>query len=195
MSRESTDPLTDLATALDVEPSAGFAARVRRRFDTDHPTTVWGRWAAAIAAAVVAVLAGWLAIPSRPAEQSAGVAPAVAERIEPATVPSMSGARVSQPSAAVKPVVRRASRAAGRVAEPEVLVSPDQRLALDQLRTALADGRLDPSALPQNLVDAPPQLPAGGDPASVNDRNQNNPNLLQRLETPARYLGYRTSAD
>ncbi len=76
-----------------------------------------------------------------------------------------------------------------------MLVSPDQRLALDQLRTALANGRLDPSALPQSLVDAPPQLPAGGDPTGVDDRNQDNPNMLQRLETPARYLGYRTSAD
>ncbi len=31
MSRESTDPLIDLADALDVEPSAAFAAGVRRR--------------------------------------------------------------------------------------------------------------------------------------------------------------------
>ena len=158
MKNERTDErvdelLADLDRALAIEPSPAVAARVRTRVESD--ASGWFGWRLSLAAAGVIVLAGvaYLAWPrpsavppdspriassssATPGSQPPAHAPAQAGApgAEPATRHAGAGAR----TAASTPV----RHTTVEIREPEVLVSPNQRIALEQLAAALKDGRL-----------------------------------------------------
>ena len=156
MNDEHTDQrvdelLADLDRALAIEPSPAVTARVRTRVEAD--ASRWFGWGWLLAAAGVIVLAGaaYLAWPrptaapssSFPIASSAPATPGAqpstqrpAQTVAPAPEPAMrhAGARATQPTPVRHTTVD--------VREPEVLVSPNQRVALEQLAAALKDGRL-----------------------------------------------------
>jgi hypothetical protein len=144
--------LADLDRALAIEPSPAVAARVRTRVETG--ASGWFGWRWSLAAAGVIVLAGaaYLAWPrpsvapppdssriaasasATPGSQPSAQAPAQAavRGAEPAM--RHAGARTAAPTPVRHTTVE--------IREPEVLVSPNQRIALEQLAAALKDGRL-----------------------------------------------------
>jgi hypothetical protein len=161
------DGFSELRAALRVEPSADFSARVRASV-AGRSIRAWVGWdwrvmlaGAAIAAALIGG-AAWLA-GSTPhsAAQSSTVATRSPERDQPAAI-------------AVAPIVvpvgrrapgstrgRRAAAATGapkdpkEVAEPapEVLVPPDQAIAVRRLLQVLRDRRLSLAAAGRQRVD------------------------------------------
>ncbi len=159
----------ELASALRLEPSPEFVARVRSRVAASPARSGWVfGWRAAIAAASLALvvvaaglslLRGPVAPPTQP--------PAIAR---PTRVPDASAA--VQPEPAPKPVsaVRRVAaprlRAAvavkARNAEPEVLVPASQRIAIRELMQMLRAGTLDdrilaePREIPHSDVSVTP---------------------------------------
>ena len=197
MSSESHDPLIDLAGALDVSPSPAFAAGVRRRVEEQPSAPAW-RWRVAAATIGGTGLVIWMAVAARPPQGKPGPAPAVAERFERpavaerAQLEAVSAARPPAEPPAVRPraTAARVDRPVRRAREPEVLVSPDQRLALEQLKAALESGRLDASVLPANLLEAPAQIaPAPMESSDSLGGERVNQNLMRRLEAPRRFVG------
>jgi hypothetical protein len=175
------DPLKELETALAIEPSPAFAAGVRARVAGPR-LGAWFRWQEMAAAVIaLAVLSGLL---WRPAQ--VGVRPA-------AETPSAPVAVAAPSAAAVAPAPARIARVAAvmptsdKTRELEVLVPPDQAIALAQLLVACREGRqtLPPSSGPMfdedGLLIAPepiqipaipfdpilPQLPGGGLPKEI----------------------------
>ena len=131
------DPLKELEAALAIEPSPAFAAGVRARV-AESRRAAWLTWQelAPAAVVVVAVLGGFLwragQVRVQPAAVGTPNAPAaMAARI----APDVPVARIASPD---KPV--SADRAAVRVttpAAPEVLVPPDQAMALNRFLAGL----------------------------------------------------------
>jgi hypothetical protein len=157
MTDERDEMLDELRTAMNIEPSPEFEARVRLATRESRPRgAVWSEhrsgwiWGAiaggAVAAAVMAVVL------LRPG--SAGAPSAVAMAPPQPTAASATLPRSIQQPAAVatrlepKPPVatRRTARAAAadRVTrrEPDVLVPPDQAVALARLLEGVSDGRV-----------------------------------------------------
>ena len=163
--------LADLDRALTIEPSPALAARARTRMGAAAPAWLGWRWALAAGAVIVLAGATYVAWPQPSAVRSTSAqvvpnAPATAGAQPRAQVPSLAA-----PVAA--PAVRQArARAAGpnpvrhataAVREPEVLVSPNQRIALEQLAAALRDGRLTTesvAAANQPIVQEPLIVPS-----------------------------------
>jgi hypothetical protein len=156
MTDERTDErvdelLADLDRALAIEPSPVVAARARTRMKAASSGWPGWRWSLAAAGGVVFAAAAYLAWPQPPAVRSmsapiASNAPLTPGVQAPVQVPSESTAPLSAPAArqararvAVPEPVRQTTV---DVREPEVLISPRQRIALEQLAAALKDGRL-----------------------------------------------------
>ncbi len=153
-----------VAASVAAEPSAEFAARVRRRLDQEPvPAHSWfARWvpAAAGALAVLALVALWLA--RRPP-----VLPGTAE--PPRTAGGQQRPSREEPAPAELPVEQAATprgkgsaihlkrHVAVRTARPEVLVLPGQRAAVLQFYEAVGSGRVDTASL---LVPPLPLAPA-----------------------------------
>ena len=159
------DALSVLAAALAVTPSADGPARVRMRVADTRPRWVSRRWVgiAAVAAATSALAT------------VATISIATSDRRQSPPAPSVAtGPRAkvaALPLTAVIPapalVARRPSRppvARLLPPEPEVLVSPDQMVAFQQLRALLQSGRLAPDAMPGKLVEHETGI---GSPAAV----------------------------
>ena len=154
MARELADPLKQLDAALSVTPSPEAVARVRERVRQEHESTrgAYGWWWAAAAGTVVVAV---------------GIASAIllTSRRLPDAPPTIVATNTSTPTNAVAPAVAKASPAIStrnvartrptpipaaadsRVAtlesprEPEVLVPPDEGIALRRLLIAMREGR------------------------------------------------------
>lgn len=159
-----------LTAALDVTPSAGFEAGVRRRIEADGETPARGvlpYWLAA-AAALVLIAGAWFALRDRsivePApqlvEQTPAVEPAPRVAADSGRPP---GVEVSPALQAPTPVApERAARTGpaatvrvARRAEPEVIVPPNQMELIQRLMRDVQAGRVE---LPEQTaaVAAPP---------------------------------------
>lgn len=139
MTDHDRDPLIDeLRAALDVAPSAEFAARVRRAVGARR---TYGWWIAVAGAGLagVAALAVFSITPHKivkPLESSAvnpqpTVSPPMASATAPAIMPS--SRKLGASSEAAHGVQERSVRAT----DPEVLIPPDEGLALRRLLLAL----------------------------------------------------------
>ncbi len=168
--------LKDLEEALALEPSPSVAARVRTRTAAE-PARGWRMVphlsAAAVIVVVSAVSYGWwsahTAAPAEVTRHAMGVtAPAPAARPEapaPSAVSDADGPR-SKPlavSSRAVPGGRRADAADTR--EPDVIVSPRVRLAVEYLQAAARAGRppvkawsLEPLAEPATVTPAVVEL-------------------------------------
>ncbi len=152
------DEFDALKQALAIEPSADLAARVRERarLEPMRPPFAWWRWpslagAAALAAIVVAAIF-WQGRTARepvvvPSSSSAAAQPSVPDSVRPRAGTPPAGAQ-----AAGIPEVRQAGHRAHDVragvegasaagARMEVLVSADERIALDRFLAAVRGGR------------------------------------------------------
>ena len=168
------DALNALADALAVTPSADGPARVRMRVADMRPRWVSTRWVgiAAVAASVVAAVTT-MSIATRDRRQSlpapsAAIAPHATVTRSPLASVIPAPALVARPPS--RPRVDRVVPPPEPEA-PEVLVSPDQMVAFQQLRVLLQSGRLDPAALlavlagPETGIGSPGGVvrpPAGG---------------------------------
>ena len=122
------DPLKEVQAALSVEPSPAFTARVRARVAAEEGRTSWfAGWRlvpAACATLLVAITGGifvWHAIDQKRADLRVGPTPVIA-RVPPRASVATTGRRT---------VVSR---------EPEVLVPPDQAIALNNWLRAMRQG-------------------------------------------------------
>ena len=160
------EALNDLRAELSVTPSPEFAAKVRERIEQAPAKSSWNVWAwagvaATCAVAVIAVAVwrgGRTETPARtesaassnvgrafrPGETGGAEAPARTEGIVPSDVgrPFRAG---GSPAPIVHAVARRA--------EPEVLVPPDQLIAIRRLMAAVRAGRSLSAAPSQVLFD------------------------------------------
>jgi hypothetical protein len=183
MTDERVDELLrDLDDALSVQPSPSVAARVRTRVAVPaHRLAGWRRLTLATAMVVV-IGASYLVW--RPDDAAPERAPTQgASRLDPSAAPIASSQPVppvQSPAGHTTPVDRATSAVRGtsvdrggrlqadpdgvqaliptratRPAEPEVIVSPEIRLALQQLADSARMGRL------------PAQLPAGAEPVVI----------------------------
>jgi hypothetical protein len=188
----------DLGDLLSVEPSAELAAKVRMRIDAGQPGRRQGLagWRLALGVVSIAVVGtiGILVIgngvdrtvrPS-PAELAAPPAqvlrtPAPAPRGNP-SMPAPPGKRMASAAprrddAGKAGEGRPVRRAHGRT-EPEVLVPPDRRLAIERALELSRNGELDPRLFAGTLVPAVQQTAPGVTPI-----------VVERIAVPAVDLG------
>lgn len=164
--------LSELDEALSVEPSPAVAARVRTRI-AEHGERRAGAWlrlttaAALVALATVGGAVWWGAEPSRtePPRQ------ALRRSDDPARVQKSAPAD-EEPSATVDRIARSriaappSPRAGGPVQpvrdagprEPDVIVSPQVRLAFEQLQAAAQAGRLSAEFVAQSQLTFEPTV-------------------------------------
>lgn len=149
------DPFKSLESSLAITPSADFAARVRTRISEAPeraPGTHWLPWLSAAALVVLGVGAAvmWRVEPvtvARPAPITS-VAPAVPTIVGPAAtsdavvLPAVEEARAAQ-VAAPRPIVTDSVKTnpVTDAVFTEVLVPPDQRIALMHLLRGIREGR------------------------------------------------------
>jgi hypothetical protein len=167
----------DLAHALRVEPSADFLPRVRARAAA-QPTAPWWmpgwRMAIGVASLAVVVIVVALAVQPRtsgprpePSQVARAVNPTPASPVpvNPRVVPretTIPDAEQSAGRRAAPVVVRRVAAPrvlTARTREPEVLVPPDQRLAIARLLDMLRKGTLDEKAFPAPAQQVDPEQP------------------------------------
>ncbi|HEX5069446.1 MAG TPA: hypothetical protein VFV78_04455 [Vicinamibacterales bacterium] len=155
MARESTDhPLTQLDAALQVSPSPEALARVRERVRQDQesprvPSGWW--WAAAATVFVAAGIASAVIFTSRrvPAAPSATAATDTSAWTDAGSPARVEAARARGPVGPGATSRRDRAASQNRVVPPapaathgpEVLVPPDERIALRNLLIALREGR------------------------------------------------------
>ena len=169
----------EIETALDVDPSPEFLARVRTRVaeecidERSAWLSGWGLTGAAVAAVIVVVIGLWvtrerapapaqstLASETRdlkPVPRDSGIAaPVIPEPriLNPDSAPAViASSNVSKPT-----VPTRQVHAEPLHAQAEVLISQDEAAALRQLFTAISNGRFDTATIPD--LDAALQPPA-----------------------------------
>lgn len=153
--------LKDLDVALSVEPSPSVTAGVRRQIDTYERSAVarFRPWlaAAVIVAVAVASYAVWprsqseTAVDERLASATTTPAPIAASAPTLPGPVEVEGSTLDTPASdepPARPTRRSSVGAPPRVAvvaldnEPEVIVSPAVRLGFEQLRAAVASGRI-----------------------------------------------------
>lgn len=176
----------DLAEALRVEPSVEFTARIRERVTAEQPAPWIAGWRFALGAGSLVLVAGIIlmvtlrtGVPGhvprstpRVNSQASVIAPvdrreAPAPLVTPHPAPSGDTGRSAgvdrQPIRVTGrlPATGYRVRAARPTGEPEVLVPPDQRLAIGRLLAMVRAGKLDEKAFP---------APAQGDSADETPR-------------------------
>ena len=168
----------ELRAALNVEPSAGFGAGVRRRLETNRPQR-GGRpvWFAAAAAVLLVIAGAWLALPTGRTIEPPPAAVAVST---PSDTPqgdvSKSAGQPENSTAQQARAPKRAAvaRVAAREQKPEVLVPAGQLALIQRLLRQANSGQVEvpagdsPSTPPVELVVPPvfiePIAVAGAEP-------------------------------
>jgi hypothetical protein len=179
MTDERDETLDELRAAMNIVPSREFEARVRLATRETHPrgagwsghqrAWMWGAVASgAVAAAVIGVVllrsgaaAAPLAVATRQSRPAAvGTTPA--REIQPTTAVA-----ISMPAPRVRGAARGAARvtSVARVARqgPEIVVPPDQAIALARLLKGVSDGRVmigATKAIDEDVAIAPLSEPA-----------------------------------
>ena len=161
----------EIESALDVDPSPEFLARVRTRIASDRVDESWawlGGWrlaGAALTIVAVAVFGFWIAHEPVPAPGDGRLVTAlhdlepipgsrgieVPAHSEPGIPGPVSVPDVTASSNAVTPVVMTARDKGAPeppLAQPEVMISQDEAAALRQLFAAISDRRIETAALP-----------------------------------------------
>jgi hypothetical protein len=144
-----------LADALRLEPGPQFEAGIRRRVRTARVrrTTAWVAVAAGLAAALAAI-----AVLMRPTPRSTPVDVAAGTPLHATEAPT---AAPPSPPAPPAPV------ASTRTVEPEVLVAPEDGLALDRFAARLRQPRSDATWDPQARVERVDRAAHEFDPLAV----------------------------
>jgi hypothetical protein len=203
MTHDPVDRLfEDLETALSVQPSPALAAQVRRRIETQQqsvrpPFRLWAGAVVAVAAILVTGYATWhspqvdaprterpevlAALATSSPDAAASPTPAVTE--EP---------RVPVPAPQPRTSVSASRRADPRTDEPLVIVSAADRLGFEQLRAAVASGRITADTLVSSAVIIEPTIviptmvqigqpdaATGGPGSSTGDRGGDGLNVAQ----------------
>lgn len=180
MSARVDDLLRDLRAELEAAaPAPGFRLRVRT-FALQSARRRTRRAPAALAAAATIVLAGRLLLPVSsvdPAVPAPPVAPPHAARVDATPVPPAIASSPSRP-ASRHGTPRAAQAVAQRATTFDVIVSPDEAIALQQylgrLRAPRQPATVTAQALPPvPLVEIPPiQIePLSARPSAGNERN------------------------
>jgi hypothetical protein len=159
--RLSDDALErEIEAALGVDPSPEFLPRVRARIASEqmHDGWMWSapwRWAGAVmAVTAVAIVGVWTLRAPVPREASITTTPPVETTTLPTEAAGPAPALVVPSAATPKPVSAPAVRAVRATLRPQpvqsfdVVISPDEAAALQQLFTAISVRRIEPSVLP-----------------------------------------------
>jgi hypothetical protein len=150
----------EIEAALGVDPSPEFLPKVRARIANERMRQGWlasapWRWAGAVAVVTaVAIIGLWTLREPAPAPREVHVTPPVemppppVEPARPAPVPVASSTERHKPVSA--PVVRtvRATQSPDAVAPFEVVISPDESAALQQLFVLINSRRIETRVLP-----------------------------------------------
>ena len=163
--RHLDEALKDLQADLNVTPSPEFAAKVRQRIEQAPATSSWTVWAwvgVAGTCAVAAIIAAAMwrggqhdAVSPGPATlaEARPIVPAPPSKaarsvpVEPAPAVGATGTAAARVAAA--PAVQGAVRRA----EPEVLVPPDQLIAIRRLMASVRAGTLTNAPAAPTLID------------------------------------------
>ena len=152
----------EIEAALDVEPSPEFLPRIRARIGNEVMHEGWfssasWRWTGAVAVVTAVAITGVWALRDRaPGSREASITNTLpvetttpsTESARPASALVASSAEV--PPRVSAPVVRtvRSTHSAAGVAQLDVVISPDESAALQQLFTAISSRRIESRALP-----------------------------------------------
>ena len=158
----------EIARALAVEPSPTFLARVRTRIDQEPAPSAWrfGWMAGAVAAAAVIVLA---VVAQRGAAPVTNTPPLVARTVVEGSTPTLPHVgsalgRTDHSIAIARPTARPEGRAlrpefALHAIEPEVLIDPREKAAIQRLMAGVRSGRVDLSPVLSATVPTAMDLP------------------------------------
>ncbi len=165
----------DLQQLLSVQPSADFVARVRTRIERERVRPMWSlrSWRLGLAAGALAVAALAIVLALRPKPTAVPPSAPIVAQVPPQP-PMVTPDTPRRPDreAVLAPVEEMASRRQPRSlavvrppskSEPEVLVPPDQRIALERAMALFLSGELDGSVFP-TLTRLPKEI--GDDPSA-----------------------------
>jgi hypothetical protein len=158
MTEERVDrTLRDLEAALAIEPSANLSARVRTQVaQSSKGAGPSGGWqlasAGVVGAMVIASVLAW-----RGRHESPPVVGLTAAHVGTPSVPQIVSPAPAPVQTANTP--NRVARNAVHAHEPEVLVPPDEAIALSRLVLALRDGRTQVPPVTEVPLDADGRLP------------------------------------
>ena len=175
------DPLKALEAALAVEPSPAFAASVRARVAESGNRPMWLGWQGLAAAAVI-MLAAFGAVVWRASVGDVRTVPHGAEaEFTGVPVAGASGpAVVDRATAAARPAPIDAPNIRTAVARaPEVLVPPDQAIALNRLLAGLRERRTADSGAAEAsgvvIEELPQIIPVRLEPIKIDPLVPNSP--------------------
>ena len=161
----------EIARVLGVDPSPGFAARVRQRIASEPAPAGWrAAWIVAAAGALAAVAVVVLIASRPPRAAPATAVPLQARSIEGVgMLPDTGGAALSgargEAAARTRHLGRSVPAAVGQRAgtgEPEILVDPREARAIRAFFEGVRDGRID-------LTPLLAVVPSHGEPEPVGD--------------------------
>jgi hypothetical protein len=152
----------EIEAALGVDPSPEFLPRIRARIASEGIRPGWRwplswRWAGAIAVPGAVVIGAWLM--REPAAVPRETQVALGPKIEPSQ-PAPVGASTPAVAPVVVPVkgAARSPRPRG-AATPEIVISPDEAVALRQLVVAIAARQVVARDIPELGVESAPLPP------------------------------------
>ena len=154
-----------LEKEIGVDPSPEFLPRLRARIASERPNEGWvwpglWRWAGAgVAVAAVVIAALWISDNSVPAPREAHpmtIPPVEPARRVPETVASSAESQKPARAAGVRTV--RSTRQAVE-AHSEVVISPNEAMALRQLVAAIAARQVEATDIPQLATESAPLPP------------------------------------
>lgn len=150
--------LKDLQAELTVTPSPEFAAKVRERIEQVPAKSSWNVWAWSGVAATCAVAVVAVVVWRGGRQEDSGARPLTLAQAQPiATTQPPAASQPVPVEPSVTPSVRATAApvvhaTAGR-AEPEVLVPPDQLIAIRRLMAAVRAGSMTTMAASPTLID------------------------------------------
>ena len=155
----------EIEDALGVDPSPEFLPRIRARIASERVSESWlwpglWRWASAVVAVAAVVIIG-LRVSNGPSSAPREEHIVSAPPGEHPPAPDNVASSIETPASGIAPVIRRVHsiRRPAVEAKPEVVVSPDETVALRKLVVAIAArqvGSVDVPALGEEAVPLPP---------------------------------------
>jgi hypothetical protein len=141
----------EIQTALAVDPSPQFVARVRSEIDNEPiAARIPWRWAIAAACAVVVAIpitngVRSAVVPLKPRSAEVSTRPAVSKLVEPASAMDVSepGARISRIPMTSRPAARAKASIVHEPAMPEVILDPENVEAFRQLIVSVRERRFE----------------------------------------------------
>ncbi len=155
----------EIEDALGVDPSPEFLPRIRERIADEQLNSGWAwpgawRWASAgVAGAAVVIIGLWAASGPSTAPREAHFVSA--PPVEHPQAPDHVASSVERPKRGIGPVIRtvRSTRRPAVEARPEVVVSPDESVALRKLVSAFVARQVSAVDVPRLGAEAAPLPP------------------------------------